>query len=267
MAARAGRRRRARLDARARARDLPAPRRAARSSAATQLSGGEQQMLTIGRALMTNPDLLILDEATEGLAPLIAREIWAIIATLRATPASPRSSSTRISPRCARIADRCACSVKGRVVADLPSAELRAQAGSAAPASGRLSARARSSTLSAASASNMRWHGRRARGRAAPIVMLHEGLGSVALWRDFPRSSPRATGRRGAGLLAPGYGQSDPLRRTARRRLTCTARRCEALPAAPRRSSASRTDPGRAQRRRLDRAHPCGARAAPGRAP
>ncbi len=44
-----------------------------------QLSGGEQQMLTIGRALMTNPDLLILDEATEGLAPLIAREIWAII--------------------------------------------------------------------------------------------------------------------------------------------------------------------------------------------
>ena len=41
-----------------------------------QLSGGEQQMLTIGRALMTNPDVLILDEATEGLAPLIAREIW-----------------------------------------------------------------------------------------------------------------------------------------------------------------------------------------------
>src|SRR4051812_15936029 len=41
-----------------------------------QLSGGEQQMLTIGRALMTNPDLLILDEATEGLAPQIAKEIW-----------------------------------------------------------------------------------------------------------------------------------------------------------------------------------------------
>ena len=45
-----------------------------------QLSGGEQQMLTIGRALMTNPDVLILDEATEGLAPLIAREIWRICA-------------------------------------------------------------------------------------------------------------------------------------------------------------------------------------------
>lgn len=44
-----------------------------------QLSGGEQQMLTIGRALMTNPDLLILDEATEGLAPLIAMEIWKIV--------------------------------------------------------------------------------------------------------------------------------------------------------------------------------------------
>ncbi len=44
-----------------------------------QLSGGEQQMLTIGRALMTNPNLLILDEATEGLAPLVALEIWMIV--------------------------------------------------------------------------------------------------------------------------------------------------------------------------------------------
>jgi branched-chain amino acid transport system ATP-binding protein len=48
-----------------------------------QLSGGEQQMLTIGRALMTNPELLILDEATEGLAPLIAREIWRICGLIR----------------------------------------------------------------------------------------------------------------------------------------------------------------------------------------
>jgi branched-chain amino acid transport system ATP-binding protein len=48
-----------------------------------QLSGGEQQMLAIGRALMTNPDLLILDEATEGLAPLIVQEIWRVISQIR----------------------------------------------------------------------------------------------------------------------------------------------------------------------------------------
>ncbi len=50
-----------------------------------QLSGGEQQMLAIGRALMTNPDLMILDEATEGLAPLIVQEIWKVIGNIRAT--------------------------------------------------------------------------------------------------------------------------------------------------------------------------------------
>ncbi len=50
-----------------------------------QLSGGEQQMLAIGRALMTNPRLLILDEATEGLAPLVVAEIWRVIADIRST--------------------------------------------------------------------------------------------------------------------------------------------------------------------------------------
>ena len=50
-----------------------------------QLSGGEQQMLAIGRALMTNPDLLILDEATEGLAPLVREEVWRCLAALRAS--------------------------------------------------------------------------------------------------------------------------------------------------------------------------------------
>ena len=49
----------------------------------SQLSGGEQQMLSIGRALMTHPELIILDEATEGLAPLIVNEIWNVIAQIR----------------------------------------------------------------------------------------------------------------------------------------------------------------------------------------
>lgn len=54
-----------------------------RSQNASTLSGGEQQMLAIGRALMTNPQLLILDEATEGLAPIIRQEIWTAINTLK----------------------------------------------------------------------------------------------------------------------------------------------------------------------------------------
>lgn len=53
------------------------------TQSAASLSGGEQQMLAIGRALMTNPRLLILDEATEGLAPIVRQEIWAAIATLK----------------------------------------------------------------------------------------------------------------------------------------------------------------------------------------
>jgi len=55
-----------------------------RTNRGNELSGGEQQMLAIGRALMTNPKLLILDEATEGLAPLIRADIWACIAALKA---------------------------------------------------------------------------------------------------------------------------------------------------------------------------------------
>lgn len=54
-----------------------------RAQAASTLSGGEQQMLAIGRALMTNPRLLILDEATEGLAPVVRQEIWAAIRVLK----------------------------------------------------------------------------------------------------------------------------------------------------------------------------------------
>lgn len=90
------------------------------------LSGGEQQMLTIGRALMTNPDLLILDEATEGLAPLMAREIWAIIGAIRAS-----GIATVVVDRnhgaVTAIADRAVILVKGQVVFTGTAAELRAQ--------------------------------------------------------------------------------------------------------------------------------------------
>jgi branched-chain amino acid transport system ATP-binding protein len=91
-----------------------------------QLSGGEQQMLTIGRALMTNPDLLILDEATEGLAPLIAREIWAILRAIResgiAAVIVDKNHAAVTS-----VADRAVVLVKGRVVFAGTSAELRGQ--------------------------------------------------------------------------------------------------------------------------------------------
>ena len=80
-----------------------------------QLSGGEQQMLTIGRALMTNPDLLILDEATEGLAPLIAKEIWNIIRTIRASGIATVIVDKNYGA-VMNLADRSAVIVKGRVV-------------------------------------------------------------------------------------------------------------------------------------------------------
>ena len=90
-----------------------------------QLSGGEQQMLTIGRALMTNPDVLILDEATEGLAPLIAREIWHICELVRES-----GISTIIVDKnwkhVTRITDRNLILVKGEVVFEGSSAQLQA---------------------------------------------------------------------------------------------------------------------------------------------
>jgi branched-chain amino acid transport system ATP-binding protein len=91
-----------------------------------QLSGGEQQMLTIGRALMTNPDLLILDEATEGLAPLVAREIWAIIRRIREAGIATVIVDKNFG-RVSAIADRAVVLVKGSVVYTGPSAELRAR--------------------------------------------------------------------------------------------------------------------------------------------
>ena len=91
-----------------------------------QLSGGEQQMLTIGRALMTNPDLLILDEATEGLAPLIAREIWRICGLIRESGISSIIVDKNWK-HVTQITDRNVILVKGQVVFAGTSAELIAQ--------------------------------------------------------------------------------------------------------------------------------------------
>ena len=91
-----------------------------------QLSGGEQQMLTIGRALMTNPDLLILDEATEGLAPLIAREIWRICGLIRDSGISSVIVDKNWK-HVTQIADRNLILVKGEVVFAGSSSALLAQ--------------------------------------------------------------------------------------------------------------------------------------------
>ena len=91
-----------------------------------QLSGGEQQMLTIGRALMTNPDVLILDEATEGLAPMIAREIWRICALVRETGISSVIVDKNWK-HVTQITDRNVILVKGEVVFEGTSAALAAQ--------------------------------------------------------------------------------------------------------------------------------------------
>jgi branched-chain amino acid transport system ATP-binding protein len=91
-----------------------------------QLSGGEQQMLTIGRALMTNPDVLILDEATEGLAPLIARDIWRICALIRESGISSVIVDKNWK-HVTQITDRNVILVKGEVVFEGTSPELHAK--------------------------------------------------------------------------------------------------------------------------------------------
>lgn len=91
-----------------------------------QLSGGEQQMLTIGRALMTNPDVLILDEATEGLAPLIAKEIWRICETIKQTGISSVIVDKNYH-HVTQITDRNVILVKGEVVFTGTSQQLNAQ--------------------------------------------------------------------------------------------------------------------------------------------
>jgi branched-chain amino acid transport system ATP-binding protein len=90
-----------------------------------QLSGGEQQMLSIGRALMTNPDLILLDEATEGLAPLIAQEIWKTLGIIRgegiATIVVDKDHRSL-----AKVADRMVVMSKGEIAFDGTPAEIKA---------------------------------------------------------------------------------------------------------------------------------------------
>ncbi len=88
-----------------------------------QLSGGEQQMLAIGRALMTNPEVMLFDEATEGLAPLIVREIWRIIGEIRATGIASLIVDRNYRSVLAHT-DRCVVLEKGRVVLEGRSVEL-----------------------------------------------------------------------------------------------------------------------------------------------
>ena len=91
-----------------------------------QLSGGEQQMLTIGRALMTNPDVLILDEATEGLAPLIAKDIWRICQLIKTTGISTVIVDKNYK-HVTQITDRNVILVKGELVFEGTSQALNAQ--------------------------------------------------------------------------------------------------------------------------------------------
>jgi branched-chain amino acid transport system ATP-binding protein len=93
----------------------------------SQLSGGEQQMLSIGRALLTNPELILLDGATEGLAPLVRQQIWSVLRRLRtegtATLVVDKEVRTLLE-----LGDRHLILVKGRVAFSGTSDEWRARA-------------------------------------------------------------------------------------------------------------------------------------------
>ena len=101
------------------------PLRERSASYGNQLSGGEQQMLAIGRALMTNPKLLILDEATEGLAPLVRAEIWRVLATLKAEGLAILVIDKNLEAL-GRLADRHCIIEKGRAVWSGTTVELQA---------------------------------------------------------------------------------------------------------------------------------------------
>jgi len=87
-----------------------------RAQRAASLSGGEQQMLAIGRALMTNPRLLILDEATEGLAPLVRQEIWAAISRLKAETGLALLIIDKSPSELAQVCDRAVVLERGKSV-------------------------------------------------------------------------------------------------------------------------------------------------------
>ncbi|MDH4413925.1 MAG: ABC transporter ATP-binding protein [Rhizobium sp.] len=91
-----------------------------------QLSGGEQQMLTIGRALMTNPDLLLIDEATEGLAPLVAQEIWKTLGIIRSEGIATIVVDKDVK-NLSRVADRMIIMSKGKLVFTGTPTELAGQ--------------------------------------------------------------------------------------------------------------------------------------------
>ncbi|MBK6715725.1 MAG: ABC transporter ATP-binding protein [Burkholderiales bacterium] len=97
-----------------------------RSNLGSQLSGGEQQMLAIGRALMTNPKLLVLDEATEGLAPIIRAEIWRTLGELKREGLAQIVIDKNVG-RLLHLADRHVVIEKGRVVWQGDSQALRSQ--------------------------------------------------------------------------------------------------------------------------------------------
>ena len=101
------------------------PLRERSASYGNQLSGGEQQMLAIGRALMTNPKLLILDEATEGLAPLVRAEIWRVLAALKAEGLAILVIDKNLEAL-GRLADRHCIIEKGRAVWSGTTVELQA---------------------------------------------------------------------------------------------------------------------------------------------
>ena len=94
-----------------------------RRNMGNQLSGGEQQMLAIGRALMTNPDLLVLDEATEGLAPVLRDEIWVALARLKARGLAILVIDKHLEASM-RLSDRHVVMEKGRIVWQGASADL-----------------------------------------------------------------------------------------------------------------------------------------------